>query len=64
MAAKTFDELLIEGALTAVRTLTLPELYEQLGYLEEMNMPEDVAEFPFMILQKVIREKVKQRIVN
>jgi hypothetical protein len=62
--AKSFNELLIEGALTAVRTLSLSELYQQIIYLEELNLPEDVMVFPLMILNQVIVEKLKQRAVN
>lgn len=61
---KSFEELLVEGALAAVRTLSLDELYQQQGYLLEMNLPEDILSFPAMILAQVIEEKRNQRIMN
>lgn len=62
--SKSFEQLLFEGALTAVRSLTLDELYAQAQHLQELNLPDDIAEFPISILEVVIREKQLQRAMN
>jgi hypothetical protein len=60
----SFEELLLQGALNAVRTLTLDELYAQVECLNEMNMPDDIAEFPRAVLEIVISEKRLLRALN
>lgn len=60
----TFEQLLFDGALKAVRSLTLEELYKQIDYLNEMNLPDDISEFPRTILAVVIAEKQNQRAMN
>jgi len=62
--AKTFEELLFDGAIIALRTLTLDELYQQVEVLEEMGLPDDLMAFPTVVLAKVIREKQNARAMN
>lgn len=62
--AKSFEELLFEGAMTAVRTLTLEELNKHMHGLDAMNLPEDVAEFPRIVLTLAIAEKQNLRAMN
>lgn len=57
MKTKTFDELLFEGALTAIRTLSLTELYKQRELLDELNVSPEILEFPWLLLDTAIREK-------
>lgn len=64
MADKSFEELLFEGAMTAVRSLTLDQLLEHANSLEGMDLPEDVAEFPRIIIALVLAEKQKQLALN
>ncbi len=61
---KTFEELIFEGAITAVRTLSLEELYRQVDHLDAMNLPDDITQFPMAILAAVIAEKQNQRAMN
>ncbi|MDB5607801.1 MAG: hypothetical protein JWP25_4701 [Bradyrhizobium sp.] len=61
---KSFEELLFDGAMTAMRSLTLEELYEQAGVLEKMNMTDDIAEFPRIVLALAIAEKQRERALN
>lgn len=60
---KSFEELLVEGALIAARTLSLEELYQRQQTLIEMNLPDDITDFPAKILA-VIEEKQNQRVIN
>ena len=64
MNKNAFEQLLFEGALNAVRTLTLAELYQQLEYLAEMDLPDDISAFPASVLAIVIKEKIAQSILN
>lgn len=61
---KTFDELLFEGTMIALRSLTFEQLCEHWIFLRDMDLPEDIAKFPKMMLSLAIKEKELQRMIN
>lgn len=64
MAEKSFEELLFEGVMTALRSQTLEDLYEYRDSLDEMDLPAEYLEFPTMALSLAIAEKQNQRALN
>lgn len=64
MAEKSFEELLFEGVMTALRSQALEDLYEYRDSLDEMDLPAEYLEFPTMALTLAIAEKQNQRALN
>jgi len=59
-----FQTLLFQGVLTAFRLLPLDDLVEHRISLVELELPDEIAEFPIKILDTVIAEKQTQRALN